>query len=100
MRRRGSALSGRRSVIGEGHREVRGESAAGKGKDALGGLRSGILRVRGLQGAPSQSPSPARDGELSLGGGGGARDGELSLGAPPLPAGGGSAGVAGPCSRR
>ena len=41
--RGGSALSGRRSVIGEGRREVRGERAAGKGKDAFGALRSGIL---------------------------------------------------------
>ena len=45
------------SAIGEGRREVMGDRAVAKGKDALGGLRSGFLR--GL-GAPSQSPSPAR----------------------------------------
>lgn len=45
--RRRSALAGRRGVIGEGRRGVRGERAAAKGKDALGGLRSGFLRGRG-----------------------------------------------------
>ena len=82
--RRWSALAGRRSAIGEGRREVMGERAVAKGKDALGGLRSGFLRGRGGP-PPSLHPRP------------GCR---LSLGAPPLPAGAGSAGVAGPCGQR
>ena len=61
-----------------------GDRAVAKGKDALGGLRSGFLRGRGGP-PPSLHPRPGCG---------------LSLGAPPLPAGAGSAGVAGPCGQR
>lgn len=51
---RESALSGCHTVIGEGHREVRGERAAGNERDALGRVSSPSLQVLepGLQKAP------------------------------------------------
>ena len=47
---RESAFSGCHTVIGEGHREVRGQRAAGNERDALRGVSSPSLRVleRGL----------------------------------------------------
>lgn len=65
---RESALSGCHTVIGEGHREVRGERTASNERDALGRVSSPSLRVLepGLQKAPP-SLHPGRGCMCGLG---------------------------------